>query len=73
MMITDLDSIWQCYRGNKEIIGEIIKQIKKVLSPPEGVAEDETYSRIRYEYLEFLSKFPWFENLGEHWIEFFDM
>ena len=65
-LMSDLDNISHSFKGNKEIIGEIIKLIKKALSPPDGVADDETYSGIRFEYLEFLSKFPWFEFLGEH-------
>ena len=72
-MITDLDIIAHRFKPNKEFIGDVIDLIKKVLSPPIEIKDDKHHQSLRKEYLDFFNKFPWFEDLGKHTIEFFNM
>ena len=43
------------------------------LSPPTGNVKLKPYQDLRKEYLEFFDKFPWFEDLRSHVLEFFRM
>ena len=45
----------------------------KTLSPPKFLIKEEAYQTLRKEYLEFLNKFPWFEDLQPHILTFFEM
>ena len=72
-MVKTLDTLGARYKDNKEFIQNIISLIMKTLSPPKFLIKEEAYQILRKEYLEFLNKFPWFEDLQSHILTFFEM
>ena len=72
-MISDLDVVALKYKENKDFINGVISIIKTVLNPPSEFKDEEVYKKLKKEYLTFFSKFPWFEDLGKHTIDLFDM
>lgn len=73
VMVKDLDVLGQRYKENKEFITSVMTMIKTVLSPPLELITKPAYQTIRKEYLEFFNKFPWFEDLKDHILVFFNM
>jgi hypothetical protein len=73
IMVKDLDILGQKYKENKEFITDVMNMIKTVLTPPEELVMKPAYQIIRKEFLEFFNKFPWFEELKDHILVFFNM
>lgn len=72
-LIKNLDANALRYKNNKEFIKGVLGLMKKALAPPDGNVKAKPYQKLRKEYLEFFEKFPWFEDLKAHTLEFFEM